>query len=96
MVDEISNDVEQKIFIAGNEPSGVPGDYTFLRPWFSTIRNFRNGSISGGYSIVKATILVNEHGFPVLWLAPQVQKVSPLSANPELESLISLFSNLLT
>jgi hypothetical protein len=67
----------------------VPEDLHSLMPWFSLIRTARNTGKSGGYSVMRLTVVVDEFANPILFVQPEVQKLMPrMTARDALEEVL--------
>lgn len=65
----------------------LPGDYHILQTWFNFIRAMRSKTCTAGYTVVVMRAIIDEHGVPVAWLEPDVNKISPVSANEILRAM---------
>jgi len=70
----------------------VPRDAKVLAPWFPLVRRMRERAISGGYTVLKVTVVCNESGYPVQWLEPEALRVEPCGAKTALTQLLEVLA----
>lgn len=69
--------------------SNVPGDLDLLTPWFDVIRALRAAGMSGGYSIVRLSVLTDDKGRPVQYPKIEAKKLSPLTNKQAFEEFLA-------
>lgn len=71
--------------------NNIPGDYSLLERWFNIIRAMRSVGKSGGYAIVRISVLVDERGNPLLWSEAKSERIHPQTAKSFLSQFLDKF-----